>query len=93
MKSHPQSQDAPRKAKLSSSEGADFSPNILVVSTVGFVVGGSFLVVLLVVVKSSSVCRQREAVVRDSQEDDIVTEVIAMEPPCNSAEIEQGDIL
>ena len=29
----------------------------------------------------------------DSQEDDIVTEVIDMEPPCNSVEIEQGDIL
>ena len=93
MKSHPQSQDAPRKAKLSSSEGADFSPNILVVSTVGFVIGASFLVVLLVVVKSSTVCRHREAAVSDSQEDDIVTEVIDMEPPCNSAEIEQGDIL
>ena len=93
VKSHPQSQDAPRKAKLSSSEGADFSPNILVVSTVGFVVGASFFVVLLVVVKSSTVCRHREATVSDSQEDDIVTEVIAMEPPCNSAQIEQGDTL
>lgn len=93
VKSHPQSQDAPRKAKLSSSEGADFSPNILVVSTVGFVIGASFLAVLLVVVKSSTVCRHREAAVRDSQEDDIVTEVIAMEPSCNSAEIEQGDTL
>lgn len=93
VKSHPQSQDAPRKAKLSSSEGADFSPNILVVSTVGFVIGASFLVVLLVVVKSSTVCRHREAAMSDSQEDDIVTEVIDMEPPCNSAEIEQGDIL
>ena len=93
VKSHPQSQDAPRKAKLSSSEGADFSPTILVVSTVGFVIGASFLVVLLVVVKSSTVCRHREAAMSDSQEDDIVTEVIDMEPPCNSAEIEQGDIL
>ena len=63
------------------------------VSTVGFVIGASFLVVLLVVVKSSSVCHHREAAVSDSQEDDIVTEVIAMGPPCNSAEIEQGDTL
>lgn len=63
------------------------------VSTVGFVVGASFFVVLLVVVKSSTVCRHREATVSDSQEDDIVTEVIAMEPPCNSAQIEQGDTL
>lgn len=63
------------------------------VSTVGFVIGASVLVVLLVVVKSSTVCRHREAVMSDSQEDDIVTEVIDMEPPCNSAEIEQGDIL
>ena len=55
--------------------------------------GASFLVVLLVVVKSSTVCRHREAAMSDSQEDDIVTEVIDMEPPCNSAEIEQGDIL
>ena len=93
LKSHPQSQDDPRKAKLSSSEGADFSPNILVVSTVGFVVGASFFVVLLIVVKSSTVCRHREATVSDSQEDDIVTEVIAMEPPCNSAQIEQGETL
>ena len=63
------------------------------VSTVGFVIGASFLVVLLVVVKRSTVCRHTEAAMSDSQEDDIVTEVIDMEPPCNSAEIEQGDIL
>lgn len=63
------------------------------VSTVGFVIGASVLVVLLVVVKSSPVCRHREAAMSDSQEDDIVTEVIDMEAPCNSAEIEQGDIL
>ena len=63
------------------------------VSTVGFVIGASFLVVLLVVVKSSTVCRHREAAVSDSQEDGIVTEVIAMEPACNSDEIEQEDTL
>lgn len=86
MKSHPQSQDTRSLAKLSTLEGYDFSPNILVVSTIGFFMGASFLVVLLIVFKSSTVCRHREA-------EDIVTEVMEMEPPCNSAEIEQGDTL